>query len=60
MTEAISFTGSRGTELVGIFYRPDRDVRAGMVMAHCFTCSKDLSDSSRIAAHPTRRWWLNF
>lgn len=47
MTEAISFTGSRGAELVGIWHHPDRDIRPDGVMADCFTCSTDLSALSQ-------------
>lgn len=49
MAEAVTFTGSRGDELAGIFHRPAQPARAGILMAHCFTCSKDLSATSRIA-----------
>ena len=54
MAEAVFFRGSRGHELAGIFHRPSTDVKAGIVLAHCFTCSKDLSASSRIAKALTR------
>ena len=49
MAETVFFTGSRQDQLAGIFHRPTDEIKAGVVMAHCFTCSKDLSASSRIA-----------
>ncbi len=46
--EKITFTGSHG-ELSGTLQIPDGDVRGGVVLAHCFTCSKSLKVTRNIA-----------
>lgn len=44
------FPGSQGVELAGRLDRPPNPHRAVALMAHCFTCGKDLAAVSRIAA----------
>lgn len=48
MTEQVSFPGYGGEVLSGVLHRADRP-RGGVLMAHCFTCSKDLAVNSRLA-----------
>ncbi len=48
-TEAISFVGSGGNELVGVLHRPPQRAKGSVLMAHCFTCSKDLHTMTRLA-----------
>jgi uncharacterized protein len=45
----VGFPGSAGAELAGVFERPDGEVRAGIVLAHCFSCSKDHKTMTRLA-----------
>lgn len=47
--ESVEFIGSRGTPLAGTLHRPDGEPRGGVMLAHCFTCSKDLAIMSRLA-----------
>lgn len=48
-TESLSFTGVLGNELSGVLHRPDDRARGSVLLAHCFTCSKDLHTMSRLA-----------
>ncbi|MCA9658242.1 MAG: alpha/beta fold hydrolase [Myxococcales bacterium] len=45
----ISFRGATGAELAGRLDLPGGEPRAFALLAHCFTCSKDLSGLVRIA-----------
>ena len=49
--EPFEFVGSQGATLVGRLHRPDADgpVRGSVLLAHCFTCSKDLHTMTRLA-----------
>jgi uncharacterized protein len=47
--ERITFSGSTGAALSGILHRPDGEVRGSVLIAHCFTCSKDLHTTTRLA-----------
>ncbi len=47
--EQVSFPGSRGADLAGVLHRPDGDAKGGVLLAHCFTCSKDLAIMTRLA-----------
>ncbi len=46
--EKVTFTGSHG-ELSGTLQIPDGPVRGGVVLAHCFTCSKSLKVTRNVA-----------
>jgi uncharacterized protein len=46
----LSFPGGAGAELVGVLERPEGQPRAGIVLAHCFSCSKDLKTMTRMAS----------
>ena len=47
-TREVSFTGHHGDQLTGTIHEGDRP-RGGVLMAHCFTCSSDVSVNVRIA-----------
>ena len=48
-SEKITFPGSQDEFLAARLDRPDGDVRAYALFAHCFTCSKDSLAAARIA-----------
>lgn len=48
-SERLEFPGSTGAALAGRLDLPDSAPRAFALFAHCFTCSKDVLASSRIA-----------
>ncbi len=48
-TERISFPGATGAVLAARLDRPEGPVRAAAVLAHCFTCSKDIAAARRIS-----------
>jgi pimeloyl-ACP methyl ester carboxylesterase len=47
--ERITFPGSTGATLSDVLHVPDSEVRGSVLLAHCFTCSKDLHTTSRLA-----------
>lgn len=47
--EAIKFVGSQGHELAGVLHRPEGKAKGSVLMAHCFTCGKDLHTTTRLA-----------
>jgi len=49
--EPLEFTGSAGARLAGTLYHPSAgsEVVGAALLAHCFTCSKDLFTTTRIA-----------
>ena len=51
--EKISFAGHDGADLAARLDRPAGMVRGAALMAHCFTCSKDIAAARRIAARLT-------
>lgn len=48
-TEVIRFVGGNGAELTGVLHRPVERARGSVLMAHCFTCSKDIHTMTRLA-----------
>lgn len=48
ITEKVSFPGSSGAALAGVLHLPERPV-GSVLLAHCFTCSKDLHTLTRLA-----------
>ena len=48
--EKVQFTGADGQQLTGIIDRPNGEIRAWSLFAHCFTCSKNLKAVANIAA----------
>ncbi|MBW3578591.1 MAG: alpha/beta hydrolase [Actinobacteria bacterium] len=47
--EDVGFPGSTGARLAGVLHRPDGGAVGSVLLAHCFTCSKDLHTTTRIA-----------
>jgi len=45
----LSFTGNLGEELAGLLELPEQSPKAYVLLAHCFTCGKDIPAASRIA-----------
>jgi len=54
-SERIEFPGHAGTPLAARLDLPEGPVRATAVLAHCFTCSKDIPAARRIAARLAAR-----
>lgn len=52
---SFSFPGSGGDQLCGLLHRPEVEAVGAILMAHCFTCSKDLPVSTRLAAGLAQR-----
>jgi uncharacterized protein len=48
-TVDLSFPGSTGERLAGTLHRPETEARGSILLAHCFTCSKDLHTMARLA-----------
>ncbi len=48
-TERITFTGHSGEDLAARLDLPDGPLRGTAILAHCFTCSKDIPAARRIA-----------
>ncbi|MEM7326030.1 MAG: alpha/beta hydrolase [Actinomycetota bacterium] len=47
--EPFDFVGSQGVTLSGRLHRPDGQAKGSVLLAHCFTCSKDLNTMTRLA-----------
>ena len=47
--ERFEFRNDAGEQLVGLLERPEGDIAACAIFAHCFTCSKDIAAASRIS-----------
>ncbi len=48
--EEIDFVGSQGATLSARLHRPEGRATGAVLMAHCFTCSKDLHTMTRLAS----------
>jgi alpha-beta hydrolase superfamily lysophospholipase len=48
-TTDLHFPGSTGAELAGVLHTPDERARGSVLLAHCFTCSKDVHTMTRLA-----------
>ncbi len=49
-TQDLHFPGSTGASLSGVLHVPDaEEARGSVLLAHCFTCSKDIHTMTRIA-----------
>jgi alpha-beta hydrolase superfamily lysophospholipase len=48
-TTDLHFPGSTGATLSGVLHRPDERARGSVLLAHCFTCSKDVHTMTRLA-----------
>jgi len=49
MTRTLTFAGSTGARLEGTLHEPESAARGSILLAHCFTCSKDLHTMTRLA-----------
>lgn len=49
-TKRITFPGSTGETLAAKLDLPEGNIKAYAIFAHCFTCSKDINATKRIAA----------
>ncbi len=47
--ERFEFQNDAGERLAGLLERPEGDIAAYGIFAHCFTCSKDIAAASRIS-----------
>ncbi|MEM8708753.1 MAG: alpha/beta fold hydrolase [Actinomycetota bacterium] len=56
--ERFCFPGAGGAQLAGVVRRPDGDVVGSALIAHCFTCGKDIHTTARLAKALTRAGWL--
>ena len=45
----LTFVGELGLELDGLLEEPEGDILGYVLMAHCFTCGKNIASASRIA-----------
>lgn len=59
-SERLTFIGAAGAELSAVVRRPSGIVRGSVLMAHCFTCSKDLHTTTRLATQLAAAGWLTF
>ncbi|MFP4148912.1 MAG: alpha/beta hydrolase family protein [Nitriliruptoraceae bacterium] len=48
-TQRLDFPGSTGARLEGVLHTPEGGTRGSILLAHCFTCSKDLHTMTRLA-----------
>jgi uncharacterized protein len=48
--EQVEFVGSQGAALSGRLHLPDGAAAGSVLLAHCFTCSKDLHTMTRLAS----------
>jgi len=56
--ERFDFVGSGGARLAGLLRAPEDEVRGSAVLAHCFTCGKDVHTTTRLAKALTEAGWL--
>ncbi len=47
--EVIEFVGGSTAKLTGVLHRPVERARGSVLLAHCFTCSKDIHTMTRLA-----------
>lgn len=48
-TTRVQFPGSTGRSLSAVLHDPEGEARGSVLLAHCFTCSKDLHTMTRLA-----------
>lgn len=58
--ESVNFVGAGGARLSADVRRPDGAVQGSVLMAHCFTCSKDLHTITRLADAFADGGWVSF
>lgn len=59
-TEDLTFTGSSGARLNGVLHRPSGTAKGSVLLAHCFTCGKDLHTMTRLARALAREGYAAF
>ncbi|MFT5202857.1 MAG: pimeloyl-ACP methyl ester carboxylesterase [Candidatus Aldehydirespiratoraceae bacterium] len=59
-SEQAEFIGASGTTLAATVRRPDSPVVGSVLMAHCFTCSKDLHTLTRLSKALAAEGWITF
>lgn len=48
-TETMSFVGGAGARLEGVLHRAEGEPKGAVLLAHCFSCGKDLHTTTRVA-----------
>jgi len=48
-TEVMSFVGGAGAQLEGVLHRAEGEPKGAVLLAHCFSCGKDLHTTTRLA-----------
>ncbi len=48
--EEVRFIGGSAAELSGVLHRPVERAKGSVLLAHCFTCSKDIHTMTRLAS----------
>lgn len=48
-TTELRFPGSTGARLSGVLHTPGQRARGSILLAHCFTCTKDVHTMTRLA-----------
>lgn len=56
----LRFIGGRGAELAGMLHRPAGEAKGSVLLAHCFTCSKDIFTMTRLARGLAEAGYLAF
>lgn len=59
-TEVITFVGGSAAVLTGVLHRPPQTAKGSVLMAHCFTCSKDIHTMTRLAKALTEAGYAAF
>lgn len=54
------FTGAAGEPLVGVLHRTPGDAKGSVLLAHCFTCGKDLHTMTRLATGLAEHGYVAF
>ncbi len=59
-TEEITFVGGSQATLTGVLHRPPERAKGSILLAHCFTCSKDIHTMTRLATSLTEAGYAAF
>lgn len=57
-SDPIRFTGASGAQLSGLISRPEGPTVGAALIAHCFTCSKELHTVTRLSKALVGQGWL--
>jgi len=47
--EELSFVGGNGNSLSGLLHKPEGQAKGSILLAHCFSCTKDVVTMSRMS-----------